>query len=42
MRDSALFETLENEYLTPPEDDQEEPVEDERDGSEWDGFDYPD
>jgi hypothetical protein len=36
----ALFETLENEYLTP--EDQVEPTEDTRDGSEWEGFEYPD
>ena len=43
MKDNlALFKTLENEYLTPEEDDQEEQQEDTRDGSEFEGFEYPD
>ena len=39
---AALFETLEENYLNPPEDEPEEPYEDTRDGSEFEGFDYPD
>ena len=39
MRDSALFETLENNYLEPPEDETE-PQEDTRDGSEFEDFEY--
>jgi len=39
MRDSTLFETLENEHLEPPEDETET-REDTRDGSEFDGFEH--